>query len=388
MFKKILLQAVAICFVFSFTCIIQAEENEGKIKIGEGTTVGGHVKLKLVDFLKGKHDDGAVEDENNQYTGFGVAELHLIFSSDISDKVSIYFQPEWSSRTGATPSFGNNIGDQTAKETGADESMLFRGLVKGVIKWVAPLGFEIAGGVVKPRFTWDYGAELFWEDEYHGSKFTANDYLGAMHDTGIEIYRNFELGSISVPVYFYVLNGGEEYSDNNEATTNMIHIEPEFGPFKLLGSYSYGRYDDKENKIEQRWAAGVDLSLKGFTIRSEYAGINQEDAVVDENGKPEALEAMGYYVKVGYRYASWGRILLHYSYAMLNTGNTHFAQSGYDVTYTTLTGVLEFYLADSVILLFQGDYADWVKEDTAGTGKGTEDTLKFSRLTVGARATF
>ena len=71
-----------------------------------------------------------------------------------------------------------------------------------------PYEVEAAFGIVKPRFTWDYGTELFWEEKIHGGKFSCNDYLGAMHETGIELYKPIELSGVSLPTYFYLLNGG------------------------------------------------------------------------------------------------------------------------------------------------------------------------------------
>lgn len=386
MLKKVLYAALCIIITGAFNNVLRAE-----------TTIGGHVKITLFDYEVGVHEN---ESENlrkadDEYVGMGFREFILYFSSELNEKISVDLQPYWVARTGATPTFGNNIGDQRSDPE--HQGFEFGGLVKGTIKYTAPFNTEVTYGIIKPRYTLDYGAELFWEDEFNGGKFTVNNYLGAMHDTGFEIYRNFEVGSISMPVYLYVLNGGNanEFSDNNSSPAGMIHIEPEMGSAKLLGSFYYGRYNsgDMEGKMATRWSGGASYSIGDLSIRGEYAqGIFEDGVTSTTTGFVEDAKPMGFYVKVGYRITDWMRIMFHYDYVESNF-KEYFSTSGnggYKETYNTYTGILQLFASESTILMTQVDVANWVQENTGenDVNNGKKDTLDFTRVVVGLRSTF
>jgi len=340
------------------------------------TTLGGHVKLVLYDDISGQRTGTAVPDpvpRHHEYGGFLLREMILYVYADMTDRVSVDLQPVFDASSRATPRFGYDIGE--SKTPAGDIEPGFGGWVKAVVNVSLPRGYEVSTGIVKPRFTWDYGAELFWEDEINGSKFTANTSLGAVHDAGIEVYKNFEVGDYSIPSYLYILNGGEEFSDNNRGPTVMLHAEPEFGPARFLGSFMRGRYDDDYNKTMTRWAAGFATEWRNLAFRTEYAGGLWEDYPVDSemmDRKPE-----GFYMKASYRFVPWARATINYSVADLNLTS----KSTVGEKYITVTPSLQLYAAESAVLIVQYDIADWRKDD------GSEK-LDFNRVTLGWRATF
>lgn len=362
MCKKILLLGAFMSFMFFSTTLLLAE----------GTTVGGHLKMTLYDYKDGK-SNGI---KGHEYSGMDFREMIVYISSELSDKVSLDLQPVFSSSTGATPKFGKMLGS-TKKDPSAIEDT-FGGWVKAVVKVVLPKGYELSAGIVKPRFTWDYGGELFWEDEYNGGKFSANTQLGAMHEIGFELYKPFEIGKVSLPAYLYVLNGGVEQSDNNNAPSVMLHAEPEIGAFKFLGSLASGKYDAGNKYNNTRYSAGVAYELNNFSARAEMAGGTWEKSI----GGTEDATPFGYYGKVFYKFAPWGRAMLHYDFVD-NNYSKNISTAGTS-TYTTITPGLQLKFAPSSLVLVQYDIADWkLKEKDKA-----EQTLKFNRLTVGCRITF
>ena len=352
------------------TCCVAAPLQAAK------TEIGGHLKLVLYDDVYGQRTGTAVPDpvaKHHEYGGFLLREMILYVSSELTDRVSVDLQPEFDASSGATPKFGKDIGAQ--KTAAKDISGEFGGWVKAVVKVALPRGYELSAGIVKPRFTWDYGAELFWEDEVNGSKFTANTSLGAMHDSGVELYKSFDVGNYSIPSYLYVLNGGNEFSDNNRGPMGMIHVEPEFGSLRFLGSFAEGRWDDAYSKGVMRWSAGFATEYRNLTFRTEYAGGTWEQYpagsdVIDRTPK-------GFYAKASYRFVPWARATIDYNVADQNwSGTTTVSEK-----YTTITPSLQIYAAESSVIIVQYDVANWKKSD------GSEK-LDFNRMTLGWRTTF
>lgn len=342
-----------------------------KLVYAEGTTVGGHIKMDLYDYKDGKMNGL----KGHEYSGMDFREMIVYISSEISNKVSIDLQPVFDASTGATPKFGKLLG--ATKKDPKDIEEGFGGWVKAVVKVVLPKGYELSAGIVKPRFTWDYGGELFWEDEINGGKFSCNSQLGAMHELGFELYKPFEVGKVSLPTYLYVVNGGVEQSDNNNTPMVMLHAEPEVGAFKFQGSLANGKYDAANKYSNTRYSAGIAYEWQNLSARAELAGGTWEKSLLTEDANP-----FGYYLKVFYKFAPWGRAMLHYDFVDNNYSN-NISTPGTS-TYTTITPGLQLKIANGSSVLIQYDIADWKRQQK---GKD-EETLKFNRLTVGIRTTF
>ncbi len=243
------------------------------------------------------------------------------------------------------------------------------------MKALLPFETEVAFGIVKPRFCMDYGEELFWQEQLNGNKVSNNSNLGAMHESGIELYRNFEAGPVSLPVYFYLVNGtGSNFGDNNRHPMMVLHIEPEYSGVKLFGSFAYGKYDASDANDVTRYTGGFEYALGDFSIRSEYIAGKWANKLTGTQAGDAV--AFGYYAKVFYRVLPWLKVMVDCSLADQNTSSTNSGEK-----YTTISPVLIIRASDSSLLFLQYDIADWRYKDDS-------DRLAFKRMTVGWRNTF
>jgi hypothetical protein len=345
----------------------------------DGTKLGGHLKLLGYDYKDGKMNGI----KGHAYTGMSLREFLLYVSSELNDKVSIDIQSQFDASTGATPKFGKRL--QDTKNTSATATPEFGGFVKAVVKVMLPHGYELSAGIVKPRFTLDYGAELFWEDEINGGKFTANTNLGAMHETGVEVYKPFEVGEVSLPAYLYIINNSSEYVDNNNAPSVMLHAEPEIGAWKFTGSLMSGSYDPKNKLNNTRYAVGGSYEWQDLSARAEYAGGSWEKNIsttnTDNSISLSDATPWGYYVKVFYKVTPWCRAMVHYDYVENNFSGAKTTPG--KEKYTTITPGVQMKVMSSSSIIAQYDIADWKRTDSTGA-----QTLKFNRMTVGWRTTF
>ncbi len=345
------------------------------------TTVGGHVRLKLYDNPTGWSSWGApfnltTSTKSEDYMGMGFTGAYIYLSQDITDNFSIELVPIISASTGATPKFHSTIG---AHATAAPAVSL--GIDKAVIKYRAPFDIDVTFGVMKPVFTMDYGHDMFWEEEYNGGKFICNPKLGSMHDTGIEIYKNFEIEEVSLPVYLYLLNGDDNsfkyYNDSNNQPQGLIHIEPGWGPFKLSASFTAGRRDAKELLGMHKWSLGFLVNWMGLHVRSEFAKGKWEKSI--SNSRDALTE--GYYIMASYKPLEWLRVFFHHDSVLHNFNGFFFTAPGAGERYITNTAGISIFITESSILQFQVDVADWRRRDDSAI-------LIFTRPTLGTRITF
>ncbi len=344
------------------------------------TVIGGHIKMTLFDAIDGvenKATGGALGE--TEYSGFNFGEIILYISQKISEKFSVEVEPEFSASTGATPKLGVSIGAQMSVKPPS-----FGGFDRALAKYIAPFDVEISAGIVKPKFTMEYGDELFWDEEFNGSKFAADPYLGEMADTGVEAYKNFSVGDASIPVWLYALDGsGSSVNDNNRSPSAMIHVEPNMGMFKLTGSYTVGLYDNGEHDAYERASGGIQFIWDNLQIRSELANGRWENKIA------AGIDALsyGWYVKAIYKFTPWLKLVYDYNVAEMNFN----AFSGIapppanlrdqGENYITHTAVLDYNITDSTYLMLQMDYANW-KLNSGSEG------LRFFRPTLALRTTF
>lgn len=338
------------------------------------TTIGGHIKIVLFDTADGvRTTTGGKAMGSTEYGGFNFNELWLYISHQLSD-VFAEVEPEFRASTSATPKLGYNVGGQ---EKASDAS--FAGFDRALAKYEAPGGYEISAGIVKPIFTMDYGDELFWSEEYNGSKFTANPYLGEMADTGIEVYKAFGIGDASLPVWLYALNGtgGTLESDNNDQPAAMIHVEPEWGMFKLSGSYTLGTYDNAKHDAYQRTSGGLVFNWQALQVRGEYASGRWNNKLSAGN---DAV-SQGWYAKAVYKFTPWLKVVYDYNVADFNFNYSGEGAANSGEKYLTHTLACDLNITDSSYLMLQLDYADWLKNNGS-------DELKFIRPVLATRITF
>lgn len=345
------------------------------------TVIGGHIKMTLFDAVDGvetKSPGGALGE--TEYSGFSFGEIILYISQKISENFSVEVEPEFSASTGATPKLGTSIGAQMLPKTPT-----FGGFDRAMAKYTAPMDVEISAGIVKPKFTMEYGDELFWDEEFNGSKFAADPWLGEMADSGVEVYKNFSAGDASIPVWLYALDGyGVGYAgnvsgvnDNNDSPSFMIHVEPNMGMFKLTGSYTVGLYDNGKHDAYERASGGIQFIWDNLQIRSEIADGRWENKIAAGID----AKSYGWYVKAIYKFTPWLKLVYDYNVAELNFNGFFVTNNNGGENYLTHTLVLDYNITDSTYLMLQMDYADW-KENSGAEG------LKFFRPTLAVRTTF
>ena len=240
-----------------------------------------------------------------------------------------------------------------------------------------PRGYELKVGIFNPMFSEEFAKETWWSEQYN-----MNDglcYLQSWHDSGIELYKNFDFSKWSLPVYLEYLNGASQYVDNNENKMALLHVAPEFFQTKLrlLGSLAYGKWDEGDNGKALFSVGGFDWKYQKFNLTSEYTykkyGHVTTLGIANADGKRE-----GYYIRAMYTFNPTWRALVKYSHAELyKTGLVNMRSDNYD---TTALDINYFLTPNSDIILeyqhIEGDRSD-----------GSED-IKADRFTMGWRTTF
>jgi hypothetical protein len=352
-----------------FTGTALAAEDGGPL----GATVGADIKFYLFDQTQGTVD--GVDQSNDMSAGISSAIIYI--SKDISDNVSVELQPEILVSAAATARLGGEI----TRETDAEIETEF---LRANITWLVGDGFEIKAGVVKPLFTWDYGYELFWHEEYHGSFVSANPWLGAWHDSGVEVYKNFDFESVSLPVYLYVLNGpsGVEV-DNNEGYSILVHVAPELlnGQLKFLGSLGTGKWDDDNKKDFIRYALGASYQTGPVAVRGEYMGGKWEDEFFVTDAVTGDIKPKGYYIKVLYDFLPRFRALAGYNHLKHDFTGFFFTDTMAEETYDGYVLGVNFALADGTTVMLTYNHLEGDRSDDSAT-------LDTDRLTLGVRTDF
>jgi len=224
-----------------------------------------------------------------------------------------------------------------------------------------------------------YAKETWWDEIYHLSPGMCSSL--AWHDTGVEIYKNFDFKNWSLPVYLYALNGEKSEVDDNEGKSLLIHVAPElFGSkLKLLGSLGWGTWDTKDDNDVTRYALGFDWKYQKFNLKGEYLHGEWDNRPYFGGGVKDASRE-AYYVRALYRFTPKWRGLIDYSHArnyVTASGNFTGEYDSYD---TTTLGVDYFVTESSAI----------IGQLMLGNGKRSDgsEKLDYTRFTLGWRTTF
>jgi hypothetical protein len=368
----------------------------------QDVTVGGHFELSLFDAAGGKSRIAKKKDTTSfDYAGFQFLRFIPFFKCQISEKISLDIRPmielysssvdavssatpssganaqTTDATTGATPVFNRAIGDQRAKKA----KVSLGNINKATVQITLPGSTELALGVLQPRFTWDYGQQLFWEDEIHGSMFTCNPWLADFSDVGLEIVKFFDIGDMSIPVYAYILNGSG-FEKISQLPIGMIHVEPSIYPFRFHLSAGGGYWDFDSHAKEYRFAGGVSGAFGKFSFRSEAAYGKWEKRILATG---EDAEPWGGYLKMYYRLHKVVRVSLGTSYVYSNFIRIWNPLPGQE-QYVTITPAVQILTTSSSRIIVQCDINQWIQKPAA-----ISDYLKvleFGRLTIGWRFTF
>ncbi len=330
----------------------------------EGARLGGHLMMYLYDQTDGKRNN------NKQGTNIsaGVSRVYLNFGKDLSDNTSITLQEEITVSASATPSLGSNITRSSSASVSTSFSQAF-------IKTILPNDLELKAGLFTPLFCEEYGAQTFWDEQYHQHKGLIM--LEAWHDTGIELYKNLEFKHFSMPTYLYLLNGEGQFVDNNDGKTVLIHITPQVSNLKLLGSFGIGKWDDGDAYKNYCYALGSEYKYNKFTLRSEYMFKKYFNKPLSDKSLVDT-EYLGYYMKALYRFNPKWRAVIDYSDVELPYTSEKVIRHD---TYKVSTFGLNYFITESSIIMAGISFID------ADRSNDTE-SQSYYRSTLGWRTTF
>ena len=344
--------------------------------LGGRTTVSGHFKFFLADQSDGEVND---IDQHNSFSA-GISNLWLYFNKQLNSWMQIEVAPELVVEAAATPSLGANIRRDESADIDID-------LAWAYLAMRLPWELEVKAGIFFPFFSEEYASKIWWDEQYHGHNGLVT--LQNWRSAGIEIYRNFEFDSFSLPVYLYpYLNGDDRgidqdkrFTDNNNSKSFLVHVTPEFFAFgtrfKFLGSFGMGKWDNDGDNDSLQWAAGADIAYRSFNFSGEFMSRWLENLPV-LNGGTDDGEDEGWYIKGLYRLNPQWRFLLKYSDVDLWFPGTNTLLTD---NYETFAFGVNYFITDSSIIMPQLEYVDADRSD------GSE-SLEYFRYTLGWRTTF
>ena len=349
-------------------------------ELGKQTVVGGHFKFFLADQSRGDVTTSTFDDDS-QHNSFsaGISDLWLYFSKNLNDWLQISLAPQLRVDAEATPVLGSEIERSNTGDVDIEIDWAYLTLR-------LPWDLELKAGAFYPYFSDEYASKVWWDEQYNANSGLVT--LEAMKSTGLELYRNFDFENFSLPVWVYYLNGEDRginqdkrYTDNNSAKNGLIHVAPEFFAFgsriRLLGSFGWGRWDNDGDNDSIQWAAGTDVTYRGFSLRGEYMSRWREDLPLVGGGTDDG-EDKGWYLRGMYTFNPQWRVLLKYSDVDL------WAPAAGDLdtdNYKVISGVLNYFLAESSILMLEASYTDAEQDDGP-------NELDYWRYTLGWRTTF
>lgn len=340
----------------------------------EGISIGGHVKLYMFDRTQGERND--VHQHTNLSSGVGSHAFILYVTKQLTDWLKVDTETDFGISAGATPAIGSNI---TRATTGSTSFSLNTVAMTANL----PQDAELKVGVFWAMFSEEYTKQTWWHEVYHQNKGLTE--LQSWHDSGIELYKNFDFDKWSLPVYFSLLNGNptSRYVENNDDKTVLLHIAPELFQTKLrlLGTIGGGKWDDGDNGKALYAVSGFDWKYQKFNLTSEYiykkyrtvplaiGGANKANA----DGKNE-----GYYIRAMYTFNPKWRALLKYSHAELyKTGIPTMRSDNYDTT----SLALNYFITPNSTIIGQYMFIDGARSDES-------ERIEANRFTLGWRTTF
>lgn len=343
--------------------------------LGKQATIGGHFKFYLADQARGDVNDRS----QHSSLSAGVSELWIYINKTITDWLQINVAPEVVVLAEATPALGGTITRSTSANVDVD-------LDEAFMTARLPNMYELKAGVFYPLFSEEYATKAWWHEQYHNNNGLVT--LQAMQSVGVELYRNYDFASFSLPLSLALVNGESRgvvqdtrFTDNNSAKTVMVHGAPEFfvsgGRLRLMGSAGYGRWDDQGDNDAYQWAAGAEYTKSSVALSGEYLFRWRENLPLTGGGTEDG-EDKGWYVKAKYSLSPKLRFVLKYSDVDLwALSSTQLLTDSYKEV--SLSG--GWWLTDSSTIIPQVEYVD-------ADRSGSSITLEYMRYTLGWRTTF
>jgi hypothetical protein len=367
--------AVAGMCMFLFTCIARTEEGSTRETLGD-VEIGGHVKMFLYDGTVGEVN--GVKQHNQSSAGFGYHAFQIEVGKELESWLSFNAKAEWNVIASATPSLGKSISRATEPGVSVMTSPTTSKTIESVqanifnlfVNARLPYEIDLKAGSILPMYSEYYATEEWWSYRYHNdAKIT--DLIG-FHDTGIELHRDFDINSVTVPVYFYLTNG-QDLVDNNDNKMVMLHVAPEFlnSKLKILGSYGVGKYDVNDENTMMRYEYGAQFTSGPLYLYAEVLYNNNENAYgADKNQVNQGNQLQG-----TYRFND--KWLTGIGYAHVELANTEVIKDTYD----TDTLLLTYFLTSNSSIIGQYSIVNAKRSDDS-------EKLRYDRFTLGWRTTF
>ncbi len=330
----------------------------------EGARLGGHFKMYLFDKTEGTRNSS----RQGTNVSAGISHVYFYIDKDLSDNTTISIQPDITVTASATPSLGSNI-------TRSSSASVTTSLFQAFIKTILPNGLEIKAGQFTPLFCEEYGTQTWWDEQYHQNKGLVN--LESWNDMGVELYKDLEFKHFSMPAYLYLLNGEGQFVDNNDGKSILLHVTPQISNFRLLGSLTYGKWDDGDKYNTYGYASGFEYKYKKFTLRSEYMFKKYFNKPLVDKSLADT-ESFGYYLKALYRFNPKWQAMVNYSDVRLPyLGETVIRHDDYEA----VTFGLNYFFTESSIIMGDISLVD-------GDRSNDSESISYYRTTLGWRTTF
>ncbi len=346
-------------------------------QLTEGLSIGGHLKFTLLDRTQGKRNGN---DQHNNLSGgmYGYDNFFLYISKELTDWLKVDVVPQWDMTASATPALGSDIGRATSTSVSTR-------LYNAFMTVQLPREYQLKVGLFNPMYSEDYAKETWWHQLYNLPKGMCT--IQSWHDSGAELYKNFDFDKWSLPVYLALLGGNSDRNiDNNENKMVFLHLAPEFFQTKLrlLGSVGYGKVDNKDKHDALRTAIGFDWKYQKFNLLGEWLYWERKNMLVPSTGTAPTGDAINkaYWIRAMYNLNPKWRFLVQQSYSNLYQAGLTTTQKDMlsDKYYVTTLGV-DFNLMPSSTIIGQYDRGNGHRSD------GSE-SLKYDRFTLGWRTTF
>jgi hypothetical protein len=155
-------------------------------------------------------------------------------------------------------------------------------------------------------------------------------------------------------------------------------VAPEFlfGQLRLLGTYGYGKWDDKDDHGSTHYALGVAINYKKIGILSEYMHREWENVALSDGSLADGVRK-GYYVRAQYKFTPEWRGVIRYS----DTDMYRSADTMLTDNYKVLSLGVNWYITDSATIMPQFIHVNGERSDGSAE-------LTYNRFTLGWRTTF
>lgn len=359
--KKVIISGIILASMLAFGAAFAEDK---------GTTIGGHIKLNVYDYATGEVN-GA---KGTQSDGTGIKEFIMYVKKELSDTLALEVSPKLSWTTSSTPKVATKnsaIGQQLTSDSTTSlgvETLFFEKQLPD--RYTARLGYFI------PRFTWDYGQELFWEEEYNGAKAKLN--IAAYHDSGLELYKEYTISGLSLPTYLYLLSGNGSLGQNfdNGSFVFGFNVEPTVYGVKTHYAMFANKYDKHEN-AQYKNAIGAEYKTGPYEFRGEAVYNFKQNGLYDGANQ----RTYGYILKSFYKVCPDLKLMLEYNLSNSTGYKAGVSTDTMSYIYKDLGLGAIYNLSEGTLLQAKYEISDWRNFN------GAAKTI-FNRFNVGMRTTF